>query len=140
MGLNKSDIINYTVPVGILVTNSIKAVINACNVKNMDVTTGSMAAIQVTETIYSTVSNCLIQDLINRDGACTGIGHLLCDFAKVQSCVLNNLTSEFVSNVNTEGHTAIGIIPVLSANIQIENCAVSNVTGCCDDAHGISVF
>lgn len=139
-GLNLNDIINYTVPTGILVTTSSNAVIKRCTVKNIDVTTASTAAIQLTETLYSSVLNCRVHDLINRDGACTGIGHLLCDFAVVKSCVLKHLQSKFVSNLNTAGHTAIGIIPVFSGNLQIKNCTVSNITGCCDDAHGISIF
>jgi len=139
-GLNMQNTATYTVPVGILVTASINAVINKCTVKNIDVTTGSMAAIQLTETISSTVSNCHIRNLLNRDGACTGIGHLLCDIAEVKSCTLDKLQSKFINNLNTEGHTAIGIIPVVSTNLQIKNCKISNITGCCDDAHGMSLF
>lgn len=139
-GLNKNDIVDYTVPTGILVSDSTLAIINGCTVKNIDVTTASSAAIQLTATKYSSVTNCLVQNLINRDGSCTGIGHLLCDFAVLESCVINGLQSEFVSNLNTSGHTAIGIIPVSSTNLLINNCAISNITGCCDDAHGISVF
>lgn len=139
-GLNLNDIVTYTVPTGILVTDSADAIIDGCIVKNIDVTTGSLAAIQLTATLYSSVLNCEVHDLINRDGACTGIGHLLCDFAFVDSCIIDNLKSEFVSNLNTEGHTTIGIIPVLSTNLTIKNCSISNIIGCCDDAHGISVF
>lgn len=139
-GLNIENTATYTVPVGILVNTSTAAVIKKCTVKNIDVMTGSTAAIQLTETIYSTVSKCLITNLINRDGACTGIGHLLCDTAEVKSCTLDNIQSEFINNLNTEGHTAIGIIPVGTTNLQIENCTISNITGCCDDAHGMSLF
>ncbi len=86
------------------------------------------------------MSNCLVKNLLNRDGACTGIGHLLCDEVVVKSCTLNTLKSEFIDNLNTEGHTAIGIIPVTSTNILIKDCTVLNITGCCDDAHGMSLF
>jgi hypothetical protein len=109
-------------------------------VKNIDVKTGSTAAIQMTGTYSSKISNCQVYNMINRDGACTGIGHALCDEAEVNGCIVTTLTSEFIDNLNTEGHTAIGIIPVASANIRIKNCKVTNITGCCDDAHGISVF
>lgn len=139
-GLNANDIATYTVPTGILVTASGNAIVANCTVKNLDVTTGSLAAIQFTGTIGSLVSNCTVLNLLNRDGACTGIGHLLCDTAIVESCTLNYLTAQFGSNLNTEGHTAIGIIPVFSTNLVIRDCTVSNVTGCCDDAHGMSVF
>lgn len=139
-GLNLENTAVYTVPVGILVNTSSTISIYKCTVKNINVKTGSTAAIQLTETISSKVSNCHVTNLINRDGACTGIGHLLCDIAEVKSCVLNKIQSEFIDNLNTEGHTAIGIIPVASTNLCIKNCTISNITGCCDDAHGMSLF
>jgi hypothetical protein len=109
-------------------------------VKNIDVKTGSVAAIQMTETINSTVALCKIKNLLNRDGACTGIGHLLCDEAVVQLCKLEKIESQFIDNLNTEGHTAIGIIPVTTTNLEISGCKISDITGCCDDAHGMSLF
>lgn len=139
-GLNLQNTATYTVPVGILVSASVDALIHSCMVQNLDVKTASTAAIQLTGVLSSKVSSCHITNLINRDGACTGIGHLLCDTAEVKSCVLDNIQSEFIDNLNTEGHTAIGIIPVASTNINIERCEISNITGCCDDAHGISLF
>lgn len=139
-GLNMQNTGVYTVPFGILVDASTGATINKCKVKNVDVTTGSLAGIQLTSTSYSKVSKCLVTDMINRDGACTGIGHLLCEGAAVESCKIDNLRTEFVNNLNTEGHTAIGIVPVLSAGLSIRDCSVSNIVGCCDDAHGMSIF
>lgn len=139
-GLNLENTAVYTVPVGILVTSSLNAEIKKCAVKNIDVKTGSTAAIQLTETLSSKVSECTVFNLLNRDGACTGIGHLLCDLAEVKECKLDRIKSEFIDNLNTEGHTAIGIVPVGTTNLKIKKCAVSNVTGCCDDAHGMSIF
>jgi hypothetical protein len=139
-GLSLQDTIVYAVPVGILVSASKKATIDRCTVKNIDVKTGSTAAIQFTETTSSKVLNCHIKNLMNRDGACTGIGHLLCEDAEVKSCKLDTIQSQFIDNLNTEGHTAIGIIPVGSKNLRIVNCTMSNITGCCDDAHGMSLF
>lgn len=139
-GLNLENTATYTVPVGVLVNASTYTLIDRCTVKNIAVRTGSTAAIQLTETIFSKVSHCVVTNLINRDGACTGIGHLLCDTAEVYSCTIDRLQSEFINNLNTEGHTTIGIIPVASTNLKIRNCTISNITGCCDDAHGMSLF
>lgn len=139
-GLTLENVVTYTVPVGILADLCIGVKVDECTVKNLDVRTGSLAGIQMTATLESEVTNCRVKNLLNRDGACTGIGHLLCDIAEVKGCVLDGLVSEFIDNLNTEGHTAIGIIPVLSTNLKIKDCVVANVTGCCDDAHGISVF
>lgn len=139
-GLNMENTAVYTVPVGILVTASAIVSINGCTVKNINVKTGSTAAIQLTETIGSKVFNCHINNLKNRDGVCSGIGHLLCDDAEVKSCTLDGIKSEFINNLNTEGHTAIGIVPVASTQLRITKCTISNITGCCDDAHGMSIF
>lgn len=139
-GLTMENTVVYTVPVGIFIIDSSYVAICKCTVKNIDVKTGSTAAIQLTRTIFSKVSNCLILNLLNRDGACTGIGHVLCDMAEVYFCCLDKLQSEFINNLNTEGHTAIGIIPVASTNLRIQYCTISNIQGCCDDAHGMSLF
>lgn len=139
-GLNIENIVDYTVPVGILVTASSVAFVNKCKVKNVNVRTGSCAAIQMSGTFNSRIWNCDISNMLNRDGACTGIGHILCDLADVKSCKLEEIKSEFIDNLNTEGHTAIGLIPFLSTNLLLRDCKISNITGCCDDAHGISVF
>lgn len=139
-GLNIENTAVYTVPVGILVSASEAATIYKCKVKNIDVMTGSCAAIQITGTTNSLIYKCDVYNLLNRDGACTGIGHLLSSFAEVQSCKLDKIESQFIDNLNTQGHTAIGLIPFITTNLTIHDCKVSNVTGCCDDAHGISVF
>lgn len=139
-GLNLDNIAVYTVPVGIYVNLASNATVEKCTVKNINVKTGSTAAIQMTGVLYSKITDCDIQNVLNRDGASTGIGHLLCDIAKVRSCTLDNIQSQFIDNLNTEGHTAIGIIPFYSTNLSIKYCTVSNVVGCCDDAHGMSLF
>jgi len=139
-GLNIENTAVYTVPVGILVSASKAAIVYKCTVKNINVKTGSCAAIQMTGTTQSLIQNCIVSNLLNRDGACTGIGHLLCNIASVKSCTLNRLESQFIDNLNTQGHTAIGLIPFISTNLRIMDCNVSNVIGCCDDAHGISIF
>lgn len=138
--LSYRDIIVYTVPTGILCTQCYNVYIKNCQVKDLDVTTGSTAAIQMTETFGSVVRGCHVKNMLNRDGACTGIGHLLCADAKVESCKIDNLRSQFESNLNTEGHTTIGIVPVLTTGLIIQKCKISNIFGCCDDAHGMSVF
>lgn len=139
-GLNIENTAVYTVPVGILVSASSIAYVHKCHVKNINVKTGSCAAIQMTGTYNSRIWDCHISNLLNRDGACTGIGHVLCDLADVKSCKLDGIKSEFIDNLNTEGHTAIGLIPFISTNLWLRDCKISNITGCCDDAHGISVF
>lgn len=139
-GLNVEDTVNFIVPTGILASECVNVNIDKCSVKNIDVRTASSAAIQLTATLTSKVTRCKIKNLLNRDGACSGIGHIACDNVLIESCSMDKITTEFIDNLNTQGHTAIGIIPTLSLNIVINKCIVSNVKGCCDDAHGMSVF
>ncbi len=139
-GLNAEDIANFVVPTGILASESFNVTIDQCTVKNIDVKTASCSGIQLTATLSSKVTRCKVEDLLNRDGACSGIGHILCDDILIHSCHLDHIKTTFINNLNTQGHTAIGIIPTLSRNITINECRVSHVTGCCDDAHGMSVF
>lgn len=139
-GLYVHDTATFIVPTGILTSECFNVSIDKCTVKNIRVQTASTAGIQLTATLSSKVTNCKIKNLLNKDGACTGIGHLLCADALVHSCHLDEIKSTFINNLNTEGHTAIGIIPVFTTGITIKKCKVTNVTGCCDDAHGISVF
>lgn len=139
-GLSIENTAIFTVPVGILISASKDAIVDHCKVKNINVMTGSCAAIQMTETANSKIVCCYIKNLLNRDGACTGIGHFLCDGAEVSCCQLDGIKTQFINNLNTEGHTAIGLIPFISKNLTFADCKISNITGSCDDAHGISVF
>lgn len=139
-GLNMNNTATFTVPFGILAFVSTNVEIHKCLVQNLNVQTASMAGIQCTGVTSSYISDCTVRNLLNRDGACTGIGHLLCDFAEVKNCTIDNLKTEFINNLNTEGHTSIGIIPVSSQDLVVKDCTVTNVVGCCDDAHGISIF
>ncbi len=139
-GLNLNDTATFIVPTGILTSECVNVIIDRCIVKNIKVRAGSTAGIQLTATLSSKVTNCKIKNLLNQDGVCSGIGHLLCIDALVQSCKLDKIQSKFIDNLNTQGHTAIGIIPFLSEGVKILQCSVSNVIGCCDDAHGMSIF
>lgn len=139
-GLNLNNIVDYRVPTGILASTSGNVSVIGCTVRNFDVTTGSSAGIQMTGTILSRISHCAVLNLLNRDGACTGIGSLLCDIVDVSNCVIDGLETQFHGNENTEGHTCIGFVPVLSTNVSLANSSVANIIGCCDDAHGVSIF
>ena len=139
-GLSFQETAIFAVPVGISVTSSKKAVVDNCTVQNINVKAAATSAIQMTQTIDSKILNCTVRNLLNLDGACSGIGHLLCQNAKVKSCTVDTLETQFIDNINTVGHTAIGIIPVESKNLEISDCSMKNITGCCDDAHGMSLF
>lgn len=139
-GLNADDTVNFTQPAGILANACINVSIDKCIVKNIKSQVASLSGIQFNSTIGASVTNSQIKNLLNRDGVCAGIGHLLCQDILVKSCKIANIQTQFIDNNNTSGHTAIGILPFLSSNIKISKCDISNITGCCDDAHGLSLF
>jgi len=76
----------------------------------------------------------------NHDGATAAVGHILCDAIEVSDVHVREYSSGFGVNFDAEGHTCIGILPVYTTNILIEDCAIRDIAGSCDDAHGISVF
>lgn len=139
-GLNVNDTVNFTEAAGILANACINVSIDKCTIKNINVQVASISGIKFNSTIGASVSNCRIKNLLNRDGVCAGVSHLLCEDILVKSCKIDNIQTEFINNINTSGHTAIGILPFLSSNIEIAKCDISNITGCCDDAHGLSLF
>jgi len=138
--ITADNIAEYIVPVGIFFNKCENVIANKSIVRNITVRADSMAGIQITDTINSEIVNCTLTDFINLDGACTGFGHLACDSSIVKNCVVNNFQSFFNGNVKTQGHTCIGYVPIFSTNLIFENCKASNIVGCCDDAHGISIF
>lgn len=139
-GLNVNDTVNFTEPAGIFAIACINVSVSDCLVKNINVQTASASGIKFDSTVPSSVVKCRIKNLLNRDGVCSGIAHTSCDNILIKSCKIDQITTEFINNLNTSGHTAIGIFPFKSTNIKIAKCDISNVTGCCDDAHGLSLF
>lgn len=138
--ITTDNIIEYIVPVGILFTKCDGVLIENCNVQKMLVKADSMAGIQITETMNSKIINCSLNDFVNLDGACTGFGHFGSNGSLIENCTVNNLQSFFNGNIKTQGHTCIGFVPFFSTNLSFINCKATNITGCCDDAHGLSVF
>jgi len=139
-GLTVNDTVIFTQPAGIIANTCMDVSINKCLIKNINVQVAAVSGIQFNITNGAKVTNTRIRNLLNRDGVCSGIGHLLSENILVKSCEIHRITTKFINNINTSGHTAIGILPFLSSNIKIVKCDISDVTGCCDDAHGLSLF
>ena len=141
-GLTTDDItsIPLKIPIGIYFNICINPICYKCTIKNIDVHVGTMAGIQFSLCYNSKLEYCTIKNLINRDGACTGLGHALCVKTETKNCNIQNLQSFFDGNLNTQGHTCIGFIPIISVDLKFTDCNVNDIKGCCDDAHGMSMF
>lgn len=138
--LTCSNITNYTVPVGILFTGSDHIVCTNCTVENLNVNTGSVSGIQITDCKCVSTVNCVVKNLINNDGSCVGIGCLNSTDVTFINCRVNNLKLFYNGNVNTANHTCVGIILNLTSEASISDCIVENLIGAKDDTHGISIF
>jgi hypothetical protein len=78
--------------------------------------------------------------LKNRSGVCSGLSYASSKNIISRDITICNLKTGLIANPDTPGHTCIGIIPFMSSHLTFDNCKISNITGSCDDAHGISLF
>jgi hypothetical protein len=133
------DIRNLT-PAGIFCNKCSDITINKCSIENIYVTSDSSAGIQLSYSQLATVSNCYIYNMINNDGAAQGISYFLSEDITTNYCVIDRIQTFFNGNILTTGHTVLGICPFLSSNLIFDNMRITNMIGCCDDCHGVSLF
>lgn len=119
--------------------------ITQCTVTGIKVTSPAYAGIQLGTTTNATVSNCYASNLVNLDGTVTGFSYvLLCENVLTLNCHSSEFRSYYQANplgtTTTLGHTVLGFLPTFCSNLHYENCTSTNLRGCCDDCHGMSIF
>ncbi len=127
-------------PCGIFISKSSKFSISDSKVKNINVTTDSTAAILLSECEEGTITNCKAEKIVNNDGASQGFSCILSKNIIYNLCKSIDLQSFFNGNILTTGHTVLGFCPIFCSNLLYTNCLATNLLGCCDDCHGISIF
>ena len=127
-------------PAGIQVNLAKNISISDCSVQYFYATCDLCAAIQVTNTISGSISNCNVKEVINYAGVVQGFSYITSSQVTTSNCTADSLRSHFGSNVRTGGHTVLGFLPVLSEGLSFTHCSASNIVGSCDDCHGMSVF
>ncbi|HET7815376.1 MAG TPA: right-handed parallel beta-helix repeat-containing protein [Candidatus Baltobacteraceae bacterium] len=127
-------------PAGIKVSGSSNVTISRCSVTQLNVTTDSCAGIMLLNTDTATVTGCSVSSLVNNDGAVQGFGYIKSTWVTTTGCSAQMLQSHFNGNVKTSGHTVLGFCPIFCQNLGYYDCSASNLNGCCDDCHGMSVF
>lgn len=130
----------YITPAGIHIEKSQRIGITGCSVSNLDVTASASAGIQILETINGTVSGCSLNNLVNRDGSVQGFCCILCGEITTTNCTSTDFQSFYLGKTTTFGHTVLGFMPMLCMGLTYDHCTAKNMTGCCDDCHGMSVF
>ncbi len=140
-GLRLNDLsIRELTPSGIFASYSQSVTITQCTVSNATITADAGAGIQLIRSNQSSVNNCTTQSLVNNAGGMQGFSYLACEQIATTSCTSDSLQTFHGGNDATSGHTCIGFLPTLCFGLIFSQCTASNLTGCCDDCHGLSVF
>jgi hypothetical protein len=127
-------------PAGIHVNASDDVTISNCRVTQLNVTSDSSAGIQLLQTTNAAVIDCDTSAFVNHDGAVQGFSYVNCTNVGTTRCTAEFLQSYFGKNTKTTGHTVLGFCPIICRGLSFVDCSASNLTGCCDDCHGMSVF
>jgi hypothetical protein len=127
-------------PAGIHIDTATGVTINTCIIGGMNVTSASSAGIQILNTTGGWVTDCRVGPLTNQDGSAQGYSYITSRQIITTNCSADGLTTHYQGGTETIGHTCIGFVPMLCIELSFESCSASNITGCCDDAHGMSVF
>lgn len=127
-------------PCGFFIDSSQMLNLQGCSVNNAQVTTPSFAGFQVIHSTNGTIEGCLVSNIINHDGGAQGFSYILSSNIKSKHCATSNFTTQYLGLTTTTGHTSIGFCPIFCINLTFDNCSATNIKGCCDDAHGMSVF
>ncbi len=136
----KDKITQNATPCGIFMGGCGNIQILDCSVSNIDVLAASCAGIQLIACQQGTVSNCGISQLKNQDGGAQGFSYLLCKDIRTTRGSCDDFVTDYQGLTITSGHTSIGFIPILSKKLHFDGCSSTNIKGCCDDAHGMSLF
>jgi hypothetical protein len=127
-------------PAGIHIDHAEGVAVTDCVVEYMYVTCDSSAGIQLTNTSKGLIGNCRVSNLVNYDGSVQGYSYLGSTDISTTNCAAADFQSHFKSNIQTLGHTVLGFVPIFCSELKYENCQATNMIGCCDDCHGMSVF
>ena len=127
-------------PSGIHISKAEGVTITNCVVSDLNVTSSSCSGIQLLETKGATLSGCKLSNFVNNDGSAQGYSFVKCESITCTSCSASNFESSYQGITQTLGHTVIGFCPWLCYNLNILDCEATNMTGCCDDCHGMSIF
>lgn len=130
---------NFT-PCGFFIEGGNNLNLSKCVADGANVTTASYAGIQIVNSKNGSVSNCTVSNILNNDGGAQGYSYLSSSGIKTLNCSATNLQTYYKGMTDTTGHTSIGFVPIFCTNLQYDGCMATDIKGCCDDAHGMSVF
>lgn len=127
-------------PCGILLSGVNTFKIKNSLVQKINTTSPSCAGIQVVFSKNGTLSNDTISGLTNHDGSVQGFSYLESDSIETSNCHASSFQSYYLGLTGTMGHTVLGFMPSICHYLKYENCSAEDMTGSCDDCHGMSIF
>ena len=127
-------------PCGFFIEESTAFNLTNCITDGAEVTTASFAGIQVVNSKGGNVYNCSVRNIVNQDGGVQGFSYISSSGIKTSNCLASNLQTYYKGMTDTTGHTSIGFVPIFCTNLEYDSCNATDITGCCDDTHGMSVF
>lgn len=114
--------------------------IQNCHFQYLYTSADSASAVQLFRTIGATLRHCSASHIYNYAGAVEAFFYLESTHITTEHCSAHTLQSHFGGNIRTGGHTVLGFLPTLCYNLEFAHCTAENITGSCDDCHGMSVF
>jgi hypothetical protein len=127
-------------PSGILIGASSHVQVANCTVQNMIATAAFCAGFGFMLSEHVTLENCTVYGIVNNDGACQGYsGGVVYDLTQT-GCSAYHVTTHYEGLTPAFGHTSIGFVYSFCLEATLTGCSAHHVTGCCDDAHGMSIF
>jgi hypothetical protein len=127
-------------PCGFFIEGSNNLNLTKCITDGANVTTASYAGIQIVNSKNGSISDCAVSNILNNDGGAQGFSYLSSSGIKTFNCSATNLQTYYKGMTDTTGHTSIGFVPIFCTNLQYYGCRATDIKGCCDDSHGMSVF
>ena len=140
-GLTFNDLDTRTAfPAGIYINQCADVTISSATVQYGYVTADVAAGIVLMKSLGAAVTDCNISNFTNNDGSMQGYAAYESKSILWTGCSVEQLQSFFHANIRTGGHTAIGFMPCICAELEIIDCSARNIIGSRDDCHGMSIF
>ena len=139
--MNYSDTAAGAMPAGIRISHADSFIVRNSKVVGMNVTSASCVGVWIDDfSSRGHLYNDTVAHLRNNDGGVQGFSCFLSSGIRFNQCHSFDFQSHYVGRTNTEGHSVLGFMPVGCVDLSYDSCSAVGMVGCCDDAHGMSLF
>ncbi len=129
------------VPGAVLIMGADSFTLDSNQVKNVSVTAMLAGAFMLVDANNGTLSKCVVDTFTNNDGVACAYPYFACSGVHTKDCAVKGLTTYFGGSPwSVIGHTCIGFMPAYCTDVHFSGCCATEINGCCDDCHGMSLF